>query len=129
MFQCCLFVASCSYLQLAKFDNTTYTNLTQVKPLVFDLYDQFTKDVSEAELRAMARELLLRLQQMYEYEVGKEGNIATAKQLEIVLGMFMRHVTNRWERGVWSVTHAQNNKELIGEALDIAIDTEGLKLK
>lgn len=123
-----LSLSGCAHLLgLSYFDPTTYKNLTDLKPEVMVLYDTFTRDTVDEEKIASVR---LKLAQTYEYEKGKgEKNVETTKQIEIIQGMFERHVNNRVTQGKWNESHLMNQKENMAEAFDIAIQTERLKNK
>lgn len=110
------------------FDFTTYKNLTYLKPEILMLYDSFATDQPDSE---GVRAIRLKLGQMIEYEKGKGlQNAETARQCELINGMFERHVKDRMESGgPWSEEDLANSKENISEAFDIAISTENLKNK
>lgn len=117
-------VARCTSL-VSYYDPTTYTNLTHLKPEVVFLYETFTHDTVDT---TKIREIRLRLAQVYEYEKGKGAkNQETYEQIELIQGMFERHVADRMENGTWSQEHMENKKTNIEEAFDIAIETEWLK--
>jgi len=121
-----LFSSCASFFNFPSYyDPTTFKNLTDLKPEVLMLYDSFATDSPDtAEVRAIR----LKLSQMIEYEKGKgPKNIETARQIELIKGMYERHVADRLGGDKWSETHLANNKENMGEAFDIAISTENLK--
>lgn len=111
----------------AYYDPTTYKNLTDVKPEVAALYDTFANDPADSGRIAAVR---LTLARIYEYEKGKgEKNAETTRQIQIIQGMFERHMEDRLKTGKWSATHLANKKDNIAEAFDTAIQTERLKNK
>jgi len=124
-----MYLSGCAHVlgAITYFDPTTYKNLTDLKPEVTALYDTFTGDtVDNGQISAIC----LKLAQMYEYEKGKgEKNKETYTQIRIIQTMFEKHVSDRLRDGKWSMTHANNQKETIAEAFDIAIKTEALKNK
>jgi len=110
---------------LTYFDPTTYKNLTDLKPRVDNLYLLFVTDQYDT---LKVQNIKLRLAQIYEYERGKgSDNEATAKQINLIRGMFDRHSTSRLNGGRWSNEMLQNNKENIMKLFDTAIETEWLK--
>jgi len=112
---------------ISYYDPTTYKNLTELKPEVIFLYETFTTDSIDLEKIAQVR---LRLAQVYEYEKGKGlCNKDTYEQIEIIQSMFERYVKDRLEKGKWTKEHFENVKTNMGEAFDIAIQTERLKNK
>ncbi len=122
-----LCLAGCALFMkpLAYYDATTYKNLTDLKPEIAFLYDSFAGDsVVDASGAAAVR---LKLAQMYEYEKGKRGNAETARQIQIIQGMFDRHFRDRITSGKWNEAHMSNLKENISDAFDSAIRTEGTK--
>jgi hypothetical protein len=109
------------------YDATTFKNLTDIKPEVLVLYDTFATDSPDTAAIGMIR---LKLSQMIEYEKGKGSkNVETAKQIELIKVMFERQVEDRLNGAKWNEADLENNKENVGEALDIAIATENLKNK
>ncbi len=109
------------------FDPTTYKNLTNLKAEVSILYETFLQDESQNDKIDSAN---LGLAQAHEYEKGKGvKNIETAKQIEIIIRMFKRHIKDRKENGTWSNEHSTNSRQNIEAAFDIAIETERLKNK
>jgi len=123
-----LYLSGCVHIGgITYYDPTTYKDLTDLKPEVATLYDTFTGDTIDNDQISAIR---LKLAQMYEYERGKgEKNKETYTQINIIQTMFERHVSDRINGGKWSMTHANNQKETIAEAFDIAIKTEALKNK
>ena len=118
---------SCSGLFIRRYDYTTYKNLTDSKPEVAALYMTFINDSLNLKQMAAVR---LKIAQMCEYEKGKGVKyIETIKQIEIIKNMFERHVKDRLEKGRWSETRLNSIKQNIEEAFDIAIQTEGLRIK
>ena len=111
---------------ISYFDSTTYKNLTDMKPEISALYDNFT---SERIDTAQIDYVRLKLAQIYEYEKGKAKNSGTTRQIQIIQEMFERHVKDRFEKGKWTKEHLENKKENIDEAFDMAIKTEGAKNK
>jgi len=109
------------------YDQTTYRNLTDLKPEILFLYDTFATDsIDEAKIAA-AR---LKLAQVYEYEKGKgEKNRETREQLELLQQMFERHISDRVKGGKWTPAHVRNQKTNLAEAFDLAIATERAKNK
>ena len=107
------------------YDQTTYKNLTDLKPEILFLYDTFATDsIDEAKIAA-AR---LKLAQVYEYEKGKgEKNRETREQLELLQQMFERHIGDRVKGGKWTPAHVRNQKTNLAEAFDLVIATERLK--
>lgn len=110
------------------YDATTYKNLTDIKAEVLFLYDTFATDSIDEVKITSAR---LKLAQVYEYEKGKgeKKNRETREQLELIQGIFDRHVSDRVKHGKWTPTHLANQKTNVAEAFDIAIATERLKNK
>lgn len=111
---------------LADYDPVTYKSLTDIKPEILGLYDTFARTAVDKDgIKAMR----LRLEQMYEYENGKgAANAETSAQMQKVLDMFNRHAEDRLKNGKWPKTHLENCRENIADALDIAIQTERLKM-
>jgi len=109
------------------YDQTTYKNLTDLKPEILFLYDTFASDsIDEAKIAA-AR---LKLAQVYEYEKGKgEKNRETREQLELLQQMVERHIGDRVKGGKWTPAHVRNQKTNLAEAFDLAIATERVKNK
>lgn len=120
-----LVLFGCTGPKLTYFDNTTYQNLTELKPLITRAYDSF----SEAEIdQGLIDEIELRFDQIWEYENGKgEGNQETVEQIEILHEMFRGHVNNRLNGKSWNDTVLMNFRENIADAFDTAIETEWLK--
>ena len=111
----------------AYFDPTTYKNLTDLKPRIMMLYESFTEENVKAKT---VDDIRLKLAQIYEYEKGKgEQNRETILQMEIIQRIFDRHVKDWQQNKPWSTSHMENQKQTIGEAFDIAIQTENLKNK
>lgn len=126
VFSLWLLGCSFSFKGITYYDPTTYKNLTDLKPEVMALYETFTSDSIDTNKIA---EIYLNFEKIYEYEKGKgEKNFETTKQIEIIKNMFKKHVDDR-NKGKWNETHMENQKQLIGEAFDIAIETERLKNK
>ena len=116
-----------SLFGLSYYDSTTYRNLTELKPVISDLYDSFA---SEAINEAQVSSVSLKLRQIYEYEKGKgDNNKETISQAQNIIKMFEKHVKDRRDDGKWNDTHLSNQKALIGAAFDTAITTENLKNK
>ena len=111
----------------AYYDATTYKQLTDLKPRVLNLYDKFTGEQTD---QGKIEDIFLKFDQMYEYERGKGiKNVETYSQIDIIRKMFRRQVSDRLQNGIWSEAHMLNQKENIGAAFDIAIQTEYLKNK
>ena len=109
------------------YDQTTYKNLTDLKPEILFLYDTFATDSMDEAKIAAAR---LKLAQIYEYEKGKgEKNRETREQLELLQQMFERHIGDRVKGGKWTPAHVRNQKTNLAEAFDLAIATERVKNK
>jgi len=107
------------------YDQTTYKNLTDLKPEILFLYDTFATDSMDEAKIAAAR---LKLAQVYEYEKGKgEKNRETREQLELLQQMFERHIGDRVKGGIWTPAHVRNQKTNLAEAFDLAIATERVK--
>jgi hypothetical protein len=122
-----LYLSSCAHIGITYYDPTTYKNLTDLKPEVTALYDTFTNDTIDKDKISAIR---LKLAQMYEYEKGKgEKNKETYEQIRIIQNMFERQVSDRLKNGKWNSAHASNQKQMISEAFDIAIETEAKKNK
>jgi hypothetical protein len=123
-----LYLSGCASLPgITYYDPTTYKNLTDLKPEVTALYDIFTGDTLDNDKISAIR---LKLAQMYEYEKGKgEKNKETYVQINKIQDMFERHVSDRLKNGKWNSAHANNQKQNISEAFDIAIETEAKKNK
>ena len=123
-----LYLSGCAHLGfVAYYDSTTYKNLTDLKPEISMFYETFAGDSVDVDKLAKIR---LRLAQMYEYEKGKgPKNSETTRQIQIIQEMFERHVNDRLNMGKWTPAHLNNQKQNIGEAFDIAIQTERLKNK
>ena len=117
----------CGGPQLARYDATTYQNLTFEKPEVLAVYDTFKSDpINESQINAIN----LKLSQIHEYEAGKgSGNVDMTSQVESIQNMFKKHVTERRRDGVWNDTNLANHKDAISEAFDKAIKTEQAKNK
>lgn len=107
------------------FDLTTYKNLTELKPQILFLYEDFKEEpIPKNEIRAIK----LRLAQSYEYELGKGSeNDPTVKQFEKIKNLFSRHVLLRLNSNKWSNAAFESATENITEAFDIAIQTETTK--
>lgn len=120
-----LFVGGCSFMNVARFDLTSYRNLTELKPEVSFLYETFVREPVDS---AGVYRVRLKLAQVFEYERGKgKENEETISQIAIIMEMFERHVAERKERGVWSDAHVRNRMRNIADAFDIAIATEQAK--
>jgi hypothetical protein len=114
-------------MTLPYYDNTTYKNLTEVKPMVGQLYDSFTADALDQKMIEITR---LRLEQIYEYEKGKgQNNQAMIQQMESIKKIFAGHVANRVGNGAWNDAALENSRENIFDAFDEAIATEASKNK
>lgn len=135
----CLFVLSfsilllpnCSFffktINLPHYDQITYKNLTDTKPIVLNLYDSFVNDLADS---AKINEVRVKLDQIFEYEKGKGiNNQDIVDQIARIKEMFERHVKNRLSDGKWNETSLNNYKDNIGQAFDEAIDTEVAKNK
>ncbi|MFC1512618.1 hypothetical protein ACFL4S_01075 [bacterium] len=121
-------LTSCSHFNaVTYFDNTTYTNLTELKQVVTEFYKSFESEkINEEEIKGIRIEIL----QAYEYEKGKgEKNKETTEQLNKIYEMFQRHVEDRKNNNIWTETHRQNKEKFISIAFDTAIETEKLKNK
>ena len=120
-------LVGCLRFGLTYFDPTTYQNLTEIKPRIDLLYLSFSTDkIDTTEIQSIR----LKISQMYEYERGKGPNNApTAKQIDLIRGMFDRHSNSRLHNGQWSNEMLQNNRENIMKLFDTAIETEWLKNK
>ena len=123
-----LSLMGCAYFGFVTYyDPTTYKNLTDLKPEVTTFYETFTGDSIDSGRLAAIR---LRLAQVYEYKKGKGSkNSETTRQIQILQGMFERHVNERINMGKWTLIQLNNQKQNIAEAFDIAIETERLKNK
>jgi len=121
-----LYLQGCAATRISYFDQTTYKNLTDIKPQVLLLYETFTNEEIDTMLIDNIR---LKLAQTYEYEKGKDNNSETTRQIKKIQEMFERHVKDRFEKGKWTKEHLENKKENIEEAFDIAIKTERAKNK
>jgi len=112
---------------ISYFDPTTYKNLTDLKVEVLALYDTFTGDSLNTSQIASIR---LKLAQVYEYENGKgEKNKETREQVKIIQNIFNDHLNERLSGAKWNQPHLGNQKQIIAQAFDIAIQTEMLKNK
>jgi len=124
-----LAVIGCAHMRatIIYYDPTTYKNLMELKSKIIALYDTFTGDlVDNAQISAIR----VKLTKMYKYKKGKgEKNKETYTQIGKIQEIFERHVNDRLQGGKWNLTHANNQKETIAEAFDIAIETEVLKKK
>jgi hypothetical protein len=122
-----LYLSGCAHIGITYYDPTTYKNLTDLKPEVTALYDTFTGDTIDNDKISAIR---MKLAQMYEYEKGKgERNKETYLQINKIQDMFERHVSDRLKDGKWNSAHANNQKQIISDAFDIAIETEAKKNK
>ena len=110
---------------ITPYDLNTYTNLTETKPIVQELYESFTSEqVDEKQVSSVK----IKISQIYEYEKGKgEKNKETTEQIKKIADMFTAHVTDRRTNGKWNDEHMNNKKELIGIAFDTAIQSENSK--
>jgi hypothetical protein len=123
-----LCVSGCASLGfITYYDPTTYKNLTDTKSEVLALYGTFSRNsVNQDKIEAIR----LKLSQIYEYEKGKGNkNKETYEQIKKIQDMLERHVQDRLSGEKWNETHTNNMKQNIGEAFDIAIQTERLKNK
>lgn len=117
----------CSGPQLARYDETTYQRVTFAKPEVLAVYDTFKIDpIDEGKVG----EIDLKLAQIREYEAGKGApNVDMTHQVELIQGMFKKHVAERRRDGPWNDANLGNHKDAISKAFDIAIKTEQAKNK
>lgn len=73
-------------------------------------------------------EIRLKLQQMYEYELGKGvANAPTLRQIELIMEMFEDHVSGRIKKGFWNTWDLEDYSENIADMFDMAIATEQSK--
>lgn len=119
-------IAGCA--GLTYYDPTSYRSLTELKPVVANLYETF-KNVTLDEKENTA--IRLRLAQIYEYEKGKgKNNEESTGQIKEIQEMFEDHLKNRRENGSpWNQTQFNNALTNIMRAFDEAIETEALKNK
>jgi hypothetical protein len=117
----------CGGPQLARYDVTTYQNITFEKPEVLALYDTFRVDpINENKFN----DVDLKLAQIREYEAGKgPGNVDMTQQIESIKSMFEKHVAERRRDGPWNEANLGNHKDAISDAFDVAIKTEQAKNK
>jgi hypothetical protein len=115
------------YPNISYYDPTTYKNLTDLKPQILFLYEDFKNDPLPSEKIGATK---LKLAQAYEYESGKgPDNSTTTIQIKKVNDLFNKHLKLRISNGKWSSTTYENATENITEAFDIAIKTESIKNK
>lgn len=119
------FALGCSGPQLAKYDETSYRNLTYLKPEVVALYEGFKKDPIDEKVVEATQ---LKVAQAREYEVGKGlPNADMTAQVDTLQKMFKRHVEGRRRDGPWNDVAFQNYRDDITTAFDLTIRTEQAK--
>lgn len=122
-----LTLGGCAGVQLAKYDDRSYQQVTFVKPEILAVYDTFAVDpINEAKVEAVD----LKLAQYQAYEAGKgPANSDMTRQVENVQALYKKHVSERRRDGPWNPTNIANHKETITDACDITIRTEQAKNK
>jgi hypothetical protein len=124
----CAALAGCCHHDAALVQKLTAAKATLVGDgATPGLYDRFTEPaIPAAEVQA-ARD---QVKDVVDTAVKNQGAFCQepAKQAKQIRSMFESHVKAREQGGAWSETIRDNRKENIGEAFDIAIETQN-KLK
>ncbi|MCX5782010.1 MAG: hypothetical protein NT145_04825 [Elusimicrobia bacterium] len=120
------FMLGCANLgHITYYDSTTYKSLTDLKPEVLSVYDNYASENIDEIKVAQTK---LKIAQLFEYEKGKgEKNINTVNQINEIQGIFDRSLEDRRKNGKWNETYLKDRKENISDAFDLAIQTENLK--
>lgn len=127
-----LFIVGCS-IPISYYDGTTYKQLTSLKVetvLLFESFDLKQVKDNNDNINKVTLDLL----KAYEYERGKgDDNGGTAKQLKLIVDSFKDTVKVYRQYGPNSKKLGEKNfvaeSITIGQAFDIAIETENLKNK
>jgi hypothetical protein len=126
-----LLLQGCITVPISYYDAATYKNLTSLKAETMLLVEKFdSKPVLEME--AKIEDVTLKLRQAYEYEIGKGNpNSDTARQFKIIVNLFNEDVTDFQDSGPGGLgpKFFQEASVVLGQAFDIAIETENLKNK
>lgn len=119
--------SGCAGNTLTKYDESTYQQVTFIKPQILATYDTFKVDPLN---QPKIDETDLKLAQLQTYVSGKGlGNADMTQQVESIQKLFRKHVAARKRDGVWNDVVTDNHKEIISEACDLAIKTEAAKNK
>ena len=119
-------VAGCAALNQARFDEITYTRLTDLKPEVAHVYESFDEPTVDNDA---IEEIELKLEQLLVHEKGK-GIDRNAEMVSIVgriITIYNDDVEARRKDGPWNQTNIDNSVRIIEIAFDQAIETENLK--
>jgi len=119
-------VAGCAALNQVRFDETTYTRLTDLKPEVARVYESFDEPMLNDDA---IEEIELKLDQLLEHEKGKgvDRNVEMVNIVGRIITIFTDDVQARRKDGPWNQTNIDNSLEIIMKAFDQAIETENLK--
>lgn len=125
-----LFYSSCSPL-ISSYDQYAYIQTTSLKVDALNLMDMATEDYNTHE--PDVKEVLMKLDKVYEYEKNRAKNDITIKMWDIMknpdrnlLAGFIKRWKNEKKLGEVFVTEA---KKQVGRAFDLVAELEGSKIK
>jgi hypothetical protein len=113
-------VVGCASMEISRYDNETYANLCYTKADVVKIYANYSHTPQWA---MVAGSKVGSFDRMLEYEVNKEYNDITYKQILIIKEMYLEHMKNL----PWTPAQHEIYSDNIAKAFDIAIDTEKSK--
>jgi len=119
-------VVGCAALNQTRFDETTYTRLTDLKPEVARVYESFDEPTLNDDA---VEEIELKLDQLLEHEKGKgiDRNQEMVNIVGRIITIYTDDVEARRKEGPWNQTNIDNSLAIIEKAFDQAIETENLK--
>ena len=118
---CLLALAACGPTR----DPETISKLESARDQIFTLYDSFTGSQGDDDQVEIVR---AQLESIRGYEAAKgRANELMVKQMDAILTLYDNHIADRKAKARWSGAHKNNKKEIIGEAIKIAIATENEK--